>query len=55
MPVVLPMTAFTSEPSFANRMVTVLELALTLGVKLTTIELGETREPTVRMAWPRSR
>ncbi len=44
MPVVLPVTTFTSEPSFANRMVTVLVLALTLGAKLTTIELGETRE-----------
>src|ERR1039458_2859540 len=38
------MTAFTSEPAFANRMVTVLVVALPLGAKLTTIELGETRE-----------
>jgi len=43
-PEVLPSTAFTNEPSFASRMVTVLDWASTLGVKLTTIELGVTRE-----------
>src|SRR5579863_1532097 len=43
-PEVLPSTAFTNEPSLANRMVTVLDVALATGVKLTTIALGETRE-----------
>src|SRR5580700_1228633 len=41
-PVVFPSTAFTNEPSLANRTVTVLDLALGLGVKLTTNELGDT-------------
>src|ERR1700683_3094699 len=43
-PVVSPSTAFTKDPSLANRTVTVLDLARGFGVKLTTIALGETSE-----------
>src|SRR5664280_2078029 len=43
-PLVLPVTSFTTELSFASRTVTSLDLALGFGVKLTTIELGETSD-----------